>query len=124
MRPYSDTLLDYFHHPRNAGEIEQPTAVVEAANPVCGDTLKLWAKAQDGILVQVRFKAAGCVPALACGSWLAERLETKRVSDLSPLAPAEFEEALGGLPQASHHAAVLAAEVMHRLLEALAKAAQ
>ncbi len=124
MKPYSDALLEYFNGPRNAGEVEQPTAVAEAVNPACGDVLRLSAKEQDGVLVQARFKAAGCVPALACGSWLAEYLEGKRLAELSPLAPATFEKALGGLPQASHHAAVLAADVMQRLLEALAKAAQ
>ena len=40
---YSETLLDHFHRPRNAGEIANATVVVEASNPVCGDLMKLWA---------------------------------------------------------------------------------
>jgi len=123
MGHYSEKLLDHFHHPRNAGEIAHPSVAAEASNPVCGDALKLSAIVQGEILTQVRFKAAGCVPAIACGSWLAEYLENKRFHSLSPLAPASIEEALGGLPAASHHAAVLAAEVLQRLLQELAKTA-
>ena len=33
---YSDKVLDHFHHPRNVGEIENATTVVEVTNPVCG----------------------------------------------------------------------------------------
>ncbi|MGH9356105.1 MAG: iron-sulfur cluster assembly scaffold protein [Terriglobia bacterium] len=120
---YSKELLDHFHRPRNVGEIERPTAVAEASNPVCGDLLQISALVREQILVQVRFKAAGCVPALACGSWLAEYLQDKRLEDLSPVAPERIEQALGGVPEASHHAAVLASGAMQRLLESLIQAA-
>ncbi|HLI29814.1 MAG TPA: iron-sulfur cluster assembly scaffold protein [Terriglobia bacterium] len=123
MERYSEKLLDYFRHPRNAGELASPSAAAEASNPVCGDALKLSVVMESGTLMQVRFKAAGCVPTIACGSWLAEYLENKRFSSLSSLAPASIEEALGGLPAASHHAAVLAADVLQGLLRELAKTA-
>ena len=123
MGLYSKELLDHFHRPRNAGEIERPTAAAEASNPVCGDMLKISALVRDRVLVQVRFKAAGCVPALACGSWVAEYLQDKRLEGLSPVAPERIEQALGGMPKASHHAAALASGAMQRLLEALTQAA-
>ena len=123
MSLYSAKLLDHFHHPRNVGEIERPSAAAEAVNPVCGDVLKLSVAMQGNVLTEVRFKAAGCVPAVACGSWLSEYLQAKRFEDLLPLPAASIAEALEGLPRASHHAAVLAAEAMQRLLEELARIA-
>jgi len=113
---YSAKLLDHFHHPRHAGEIENPTAIVEASNPVCGDLMKLWVVVRDGRIAEASFKVAGCVPAVACGSWLAEHLSGRAVSELLPLSPAEIECALEGLPAASKHAAVLAADVLQKLL--------
>ncbi len=116
---YSAQVLDHFHHPRNAGEIEQATTVVEAANPVCGDVLKLWAVVREGKIVEARFKAAGCVPSVACGSWLAGWLSWKEARSLRELSAEQIETSLGGLPPASQHASALAIAALHRLLEAL-----
>ena len=114
---YSAILLDHFHHPRNVGEIADASVVVEASNPVCGDLMKLWAIVRDGRIQEVKFKAAGCVPSVACGSWLTEAILSKSLVELSALSPDAVASGLGGLPPASHHAAVLAVDALKRLLE-------
>ena len=114
---YSVKLLDHFQNPRHAGEIRNATAVVEASNPACGDLMKLWVIVEDGRIVEAKFKVAGCVPAVACGSWLAEHVAGRLISGLSPLNPGEIETALDGLPAASKHAALLAADALRRLLD-------
>jgi len=112
---YSDQVLDHFHHPRNVGELEAPTVVVETTNPACGDEMKLWAVVRDGWVVDVRFKVAGCIPAVASGSWLTERIKGMPLAELHSLAPDEIVAALGGLPPASRHAAVLACDALRQL---------
>jgi nitrogen fixation NifU-like protein len=119
---YSETLLDHFHHPRNVGEIADATAVAEASNPVCGDVIKLWVVARDGKIVEVKFKVAGCVPAVACGSWLTEAIMNRPLAELSVLRPDQIASGLGGLPDASHHAAQLAADGLKRLLAGISHA--
>ena len=114
---YSATLLDHFHHPRNVGEIAEAAVVVEASNPVCGDLMKLWTVVRDGKIQAVKFKAAGCVPSVACGSWLTEAILNKPITELRALTPDDVISGLGGLPPASRHAAVLAVDVLKRLLE-------
>ena len=116
---YSATLLDHFHHPRNVGEIAEASVVVEASNPVCGDLMKLWAVVRDGRILELKFKAAGCVPSVACGSWLTEAIWNKSFEELSALTPDVIISGLGGLPPASRHAAVLAVDALKRLLEQL-----
>jgi nitrogen fixation NifU-like protein len=116
---YSDQVLDHFHHPRNVGEIENPTIVVETINPACGDLMKLWARVEDGVIVDVKFKVAGCVPAVACGSWLTEHIKGARLPELIFLASDQIAECLGGLPPASRHAAVLASDAFQQLLARL-----
>ena len=117
---YSEKVLDHFHNPRNVGEITRPTAVVEVTNPACGDTLKMWVVIENGMIAEARFKAAGCVPAIACASWLAEWILEKPFQQLSSLTPEQIENALDGLPPASRHAAVLAADALKQFLEKLA----
>jgi nitrogen fixation NifU-like protein len=116
---YSNQLLDHFHHPRNVGEIEAATVVVETFNPACGDQMNLWAVVRDGVIVDVRFKVAGCVPAVACGSWLTERIKGQPLRELAALAPDQIVAGLGGLPAASKHAAVLASDALQQLLARL-----
>jgi nitrogen fixation NifU-like protein len=116
---YSQKLLDHFHHPRNVGEIENATTVVEVTNPVCGDVMKLWVVVREGKIAEVKFKVAGCVPAVACGSWLTEVMRGKPRAELAALTSEQIESGLGGLPAASHHAAVLAADALKQLLDRL-----
>ena len=114
---YSDKVLEHFHHPRNVGEIENATAVVEVVNPVCGDVMKLWVVVRDGVVCEVKFKSAGCVPSVACGSWLTEAMRSMPLAQLAGITPEQIESGLGGLPSASHHAAVLAVDALKDLLE-------
>jgi nitrogen fixation NifU-like protein len=116
---YSPTLLDHFHNPRNVGEIAEASVVVEASNPACGDLMKLWALVRDGKIHEVKFKVAGCVPSVACGSWLTEAILSKSAEELSSLTADEVIAGLDGLPPASSHAAVLAVDALKSLLHKL-----
>ena len=42
--PYSEKVMDHFMHPRNMGEIEEPSGVGEVGNPACGDVMRLYLK--------------------------------------------------------------------------------
>ena len=106
---YSATLLDHFEHPRNSGELASANVRVRVENPVCADVLELALNVNAGKIVEVRFKAKGCVPSVACASMLTELLVDQAISTAEVSAP-EIEERLGGLPQASTHAAQLAVE--------------
>ncbi len=121
---YSDELLDHFHHPRNVGEIPEATAVVEVTNPACGDLMKLWAVVYDARVVEVKFKVAGCVPAIACGSWLTEAIRGKTLEEIAGLTTEHVEAGVGGLPSASRHAAVLVIDALQHLLARLSFSAE
>jgi nitrogen fixation NifU-like protein len=113
---YSPELLDHFEHPRNAGELGDADAVVEISNPVCGDVLRLSIKMQAGRIAEARFKAKGCVPAMACGSALTELACGKSAPEARGLRRDELVAAVGGLPQASTHAAQLALDALSAAL--------
>lgn len=118
---YSEKVLDHFHRPRNSGEIAGATLEIEATNPVCGDLLKLWVLVKDGRIADVKFKVEGCIPAIACASWLTERMIGKPAAELRGVTPEEIEAALDGLPSASRHASALAADGLKQVLRALGK---
>jgi nitrogen fixation protein NifU and related proteins len=116
---YSDKILDHFHHPRNAGEINESTAVVEATNPVCGDLLKLWAVVREGRVADARFKVEGCIPAVACASLLTEMMKGKTLPELHLITAEQIEAGLDGLPSASKHASALAIGGLQQMLRQL-----
>jgi nitrogen fixation NifU-like protein len=109
---YSAQLLDHFQHPRNAGDVSVADARAEVENPVCGDVLRLTMRVQDGVVAEIRFKAKGCVAAMACASALTELVSGKSVDEARNLNREAVIAAVGGLPQASTHAAQLAVDTL------------
>ena len=66
---YNDTFLDHFQNPRNVGELPSPPAIVSSVeNPVCGDTLVLYARVEDGAIAEVRYQVRGCTASIATAS--------------------------------------------------------
>ena len=117
---YSPQLLDHFQNPRNGGELSEPDAVAEVENPACGDVLRLTLKIVDGRILSARFKAKGCVAAIACGSALTEIVAGKTVREAQALQREQVTAAVGGLPQASTHAAQLALDALSAALKQIA----
>ena len=116
---YSAQLLDHFEHPRNAGEIADADAAIQLENPVCGDVLRLSLKTSDERITAVRFQAKGCVASMACASALTELVWGKTFAEARSLRRDELIAAVGGLPQASTHAAQLAIDTLSAALDEL-----
>lgn len=114
---YSPQVLDHFQNPRNVGEILNPDTAAQLENPACGDILKLSVRIAEGRIREIRFKAKGCVPAIACGSALCELIQGKTLEDARRFRREELVRAVGGLPEASTHASQLAMETLARVLQ-------
>jgi len=114
---YPERLLDHFQNPRNVGELDPPAMTVEVSNPACGDILRLSVRWDNGVLVEARYKVRGCTASIAAGSALTEWLTGKSRAELGTFATAVIEEALGGLPNESKHAAVLCADTVRQLIK-------
>jgi nitrogen fixation protein NifU and related proteins len=114
---YSPQVLDHFQNPRNSGDIDDPDAVAEIENPACGDILRLSLKITAARIEKARFKAKGCVAAMACGSVLTELVTGKSLNQASRLNREDIAAALGGLPPASTHAAQLAVDAISEALK-------
>jgi nitrogen fixation protein NifU and related proteins len=113
---YSSQVLDHFENPRNAGEVPNPDVRVRLENPACGDILELTAKIKDGVVTEIRFRAKGCVSAMACGSLLTEMVAGKTIHEAAAIPREYLVSEIGGLPQASGHAGHLAIDTLKALL--------
>ncbi len=113
---YSTQMLDHFQNPRNAGEVADADAVAQIENPACGDVLRLTLKITGGRIAEIRFKAKGCVPSMACASALTELVAGRTPDEARSLNRDALIAAVGGLPQASTHAAQLALDTFSAAL--------
>lgn len=118
---YSAIVMEHFDHPRNCGEMKNPSVVGESVNTACLDRLRLFLRIEDGVIVDASFQSEGCVPSIAAGSVATEYLRGKRMQELRTITSAELERAMGGLPATKKHAAILAVEAIR---DAVAKLAQ
>jgi nitrogen fixation protein NifU and related proteins len=116
---YSPQLLDHFEHPRNSGDLPDANAQVRVENPACGDILELAIKMNAGRIEEIRFRAKGCVPAMACGSAMTELVKGKSRQAANAIGKAEVVHAVGGVPPASGHAAQLAIDALRAALQKL-----
>ena len=116
---YSPETLDHFQNPRNPGEIEDPEVVVQIENPACGDVLRLSARTNGQAIVDIRFRAKGCVPAMACASALTELVLGLTLGQAEDVRREDLLGRVGALPEASEHATHLAMDALHVLLKQL-----
>lgn len=117
---YSAELLDHFEHPRNAGELPGAQYLVRVENPACGDIVELFADIADGVIARIRFRAKGCVPAMACASAVTELVAGKSVAAAAQVTRDEIVRAVSSLPPASGHAAQLTWDALQELLRKMA----
>ena len=83
---YSSQVLDHFEHPRNSGTLADADASARIENPACGDVLELTVKIAEGRIAEIRFRAKGCVAAMACGSAVTELVSGKTVEEARKLS--------------------------------------
>jgi len=114
---FSETLLDHFQSPRNAGEMAGADAEAEDENPVCGDRLHLWLRIHDGVILEATWRAEGCVPVIAAASVTSELLQGMSLEQARSLDRQVISDALGGLPPRKAHAALLVASTVRRAVD-------
>ncbi|MDD5097807.1 MAG: Fe-S cluster assembly scaffold protein NifU [Candidatus Omnitrophica bacterium] len=115
--PYSEKVMDHFTHPRNVGELANPSGVGTVGNPVCGDVMKMYLRIENEIIVDVKFKTFGCGAAVATSSMVTEMVKGKSIVEALAITNQAVAEALGGLPPVKMHCSVLAEEALRSALK-------
>lgn len=112
MALYTDTVMDHFMHPRNVGEIKDPSGVGEVGNAKCGDIMKMYLDIENDVIKDVKFETFGCGSAIASSSMATEMIKGKTVGEALAITNKDVVDALGGLPAHKLHCSVLAEEAI------------
>lgn len=113
MWDYNEKVMEYFLHPKNAGEIESPDGIGEEGSLACGDMLKLTFKlGEDGRITDVKFKTFGCASAIASASIMTEMVKGLTIEEAEKITNKDIVNKLGGLPEQKMHCSVMGMEAL------------
>ncbi len=84
---YQAHVLDHYEHPRHKGAVHNPDFSSGIHNPSCGDSVLVQGRIQDGILVESKFDAQGCVISCAAASLLLEKAVGQTVEKVCAYTP-------------------------------------
>jgi len=117
--PYTEKVLEYFRHPKNVGEIDNPDATATEGSPACGDVVKLYLKVnpETKVIDDIKFKSYGCASNIATASIITELAKGKTIDKAKKITWKQAAEALGGLPPVKVHCAVLAVDALKTSIE-------
>lgn len=105
---YRDVILDHNKRPRNFGVLAVPPAhEARGANPLCGDTLRVWVQLDGERITDVKFEGKGCAISVASASLMTEatightlaevQAQFERVHHVLTHHDADLDPALGKL---------------------------
>jgi nitrogen fixation NifU-like protein len=95
---YSQRLLQRFHDPVWAGDLDAPTSVATAGNRTCGDVVQIAVEVADGIVLRARFRTLGCAIAIAASDAVCDLVAGMPVYEALLLSTGDVVAALEGIP--------------------------
>ena len=79
--------------------------------------MRLSVRFEGTVAAEVRYKVRGCTASIAAGSALTEWMTGRSRDEISAFQPALVDQAVGGLPAESKHAAALCADAVKALMK-------
>ncbi|HAL62321.1 MAG TPA: iron-sulfur cluster assembly scaffold protein [Chloroflexi bacterium] len=114
---YSLLVMDHFLNPRNVGDVEGADGVGMARNLQDGDTVRLSIRVVDDRIEEAKFKAQGCVAAIAASSMLTELIEGRSLDEALAITKEDLVQSLGGLPERKARCSLTGPEALREAIE-------
>lgn len=114
---FTDTVIEHFMCPRNAGSMTDADSEGSSGDPECGDSLTIYLKVKDNVIEDISFMVFGCVAAVATSSMTTELAKGKTLEDASKVTDQDIMEALGGLPENKLHCSVLGESALKQAIQ-------
>jgi nitrogen fixation protein NifU and related proteins len=93
---YQEVILDHNRKPRNCRVLHCATMTADGHNPLCGDTVKVYLRIEDGVIEEISFQGHGCAICTASTSLMTEAVKGKTVLKVRELYDG-FREMLTGV---------------------------
>jgi tRNA-uridine 2-sulfurtransferase len=115
-----EALAQHMERPVGRGHTPARACTGAAGGAACGDLIRISVEVDsdspEGRIADAGFDASGCGAAVAAGSATIELISGRSLLEAACVGAPQIAAELGGLSQAKHHAAELAADALHRAL--------
>jgi len=82
---YQQVILDHNRKPRNCYVMDCANRSADGHNPLCGDTVKVYLRIDDGRIAEISFQGSGCAICTASTSLMTESVKGKTVAETTEL---------------------------------------
>ena len=106
---YSDTVLEHFERPRNAGEMADASVDYFVTNPISGDSMRLFLRIEEELITRASFLTTGGPASIATASVATELVIGKTLDEADAITREQLVDAVGGLPPSKIQCSVIAA---------------
>jgi nitrogen fixation NifU-like protein len=113
---YSDTVIEHFEHPRNAGEMPDASVDYFVTNPISGDSIRLYLHIEDDRIDRASFQTTGGPASIATASVATELVTGRTLDEAAAITREQLVEAVGGLPPSKIQCSVIAAAAIRNAI--------
>jgi len=92
---YHEMIIDYSRNPINYGKIKDHDTTFHDSNPLCGDSIDIDMKIDDGKVSDIKFHGKGCAICMACSSVLTEIAKGKSIDEVRNITKNDILGELG-----------------------------
>src|SRR3954452_393582 len=92
---YTEIIQDAYRHPAHKGELSGASHSFEDENPLCGDTLSVQLRVEDGAVAEARFTGRGCAISQASAELLLDEIEGRPLAAIEEMDKEDVLELLG-----------------------------
>lgn len=117
-------LAEYVADRSREAEVPPRAFTGAAGGAACGDLARISLSVESGTVTAAVFGTEGCAATRAACACVCEMVEGAPVLEAARIGVQAIIDALGGLSPARRHAAVLAADALHRALSAVASSGE
>jgi len=113
---YSEKAIEYYLKRVNFGIIKNSSCYGIYTGP-CGDTMEIYLRIKDTLILDAKFRAIGCAGSFVSGSALTEMIKKKTIDEAEGINREDVIAHLGGIPEAKIHCACLAIRTLRRAIK-------
>ena len=106
---YSDTVIEHFKNPRNAGEMIDASVHYFVTNPISAASNQIFLDIENNRIDRASFLTTGGPASIATASVATELITGCALEKAAAITRQELVEAVGGLPPAKIQCSVIAA---------------
>lgn len=114
---YSEQIRAHCAHPRNTGNVAEPSGRAIVKSLVDSDTVLITLRIENDVVQDVKFKCMGCAVAIACSSMATEMVLGQPVEQAYGITEQAVADALGGIPEYKMRCSNLAPEAIRRAID-------